>query len=75
MGGPGDCPTDWIKSDTEREVSYDTLYIWTLKRHDDTNDLLTKQTLPDLREWSHGGEGGRMGGRDSTETETLLNTL
>ena len=32
MGGPRDCHTEWSKSDTERQISYDTTYMWNLKK-------------------------------------------
>ena len=31
MDGPGDCHTEWSKSDTERQI-YDTAYMWNLKK-------------------------------------------
>ena len=37
MGGPRDCPTERSKSDREREISYEILYMWNLKRND-TNE-------------------------------------
>ena len=30
--GPGDCHTEWSKSDTERHISCDITYMWTLKK-------------------------------------------
>ena len=37
MDGPGDCHTKWSKSETERQISYGSTYIWNLKY--DTNEL------------------------------------
>ena len=31
VDGPRDCHTEWSKSERERQVSYDTAYIWNLK--------------------------------------------
>ena len=41
MDGPTECHTEWSKSDREREISCDILYVHNLKRND-TNEL-TKQ--------------------------------
>ena len=41
MDGPGDYHTKWSKSDTERQVSCDTTYMWNLKNND-TNELIYK---------------------------------
>ena len=32
MDGPRDCHTEWSKSDTEGQISYDTAYMWDLKK-------------------------------------------
>ena len=32
MDEPRDCHTEWSKSERERLVSYDTAYIWNLKK-------------------------------------------
>ena len=32
MGGPRDCHTEWIKSDRDRQISYDIAYMWNLKK-------------------------------------------
>ena len=31
MDGPRDCYTEWSKSDTERQASYDITHMWNLK--------------------------------------------
>ena len=31
MGGPGDYHTKWSKSERERQISYDIIYLWNLK--------------------------------------------
>ena len=41
MDGPKDCPTKWSKSDTERQISYDTTYTYNLKKNS-TNELIYK---------------------------------
>ena len=40
MDGPRDCHTEWV-SQTEKEISYDTVYKQNLKRND-TNELTYK---------------------------------
>ena len=40
MDGPGDCHTEWSKSDRERQI-YDTTYMWNLKKA--TNELIYKR--------------------------------
>ena len=54
-----------VKSDREKEISYDMAYTWNLKRND-TNERIykTKQTHR-LRERTYGYQGGRVEGRDS----------
>ena len=32
MDGPRDCQTEGSKSDRERQISYDTAYMWNLKQ-------------------------------------------
>ena len=32
MDGPRNCPTEWGKSYRERHISYDIIYMWTLKK-------------------------------------------
>ena len=32
MDGPRDCDTEWRKSDTERQISYDIAYLWNKKK-------------------------------------------
>ena len=32
MDGPRDSHTEWSKSDTERQISYDIAYMWDLKK-------------------------------------------
>ena len=38
MNEPRDCYTEWSKSDTERQISYDIAYMWNLKY--DTDELI-----------------------------------
>ena len=42
MDGPRDYHTEWSKSDTERQISYDIAYMWNLKKRVQMN-LFTKQ--------------------------------
>ena len=32
MDGPGDCHTDWSKSEREKQIPYINAHIWNLKR-------------------------------------------
>ena len=43
MDGPGDYHTEQSTSDRERQISYDSAYMWNLKKMIQMN-LLTKQT-------------------------------
>ena len=54
-----------VKSDRERQISYDTTYMWNLKKMIQMN-LFTKQKQTHrLREPIYGYQGARVGGRDS----------
>ena len=44
MDGPRDCDTEWSKSDTERQISYDITYIWNLKKKG-TNEHIYKTEI------------------------------
>ena len=44
MEGPRECHTEWSKSNREREILYDILYIWTLKGND-TNELIKQKEI------------------------------
>ena len=41
MNGLRECYTKWSKSDREGEISYDTSYVWNIKRND-TNEVAYK---------------------------------
>ena len=40
MDGSRDCHSEWNKSDTERQISHDIAYMWTLKNG--TNEFILK---------------------------------
>ena len=42
MDGPRDLHTEWSKSDTEKQISYDIAYMWNLKKGVQMN-LFTKE--------------------------------
>ena len=42
MDGPRDCQTEWSKSDTERQITYDTAYMYNLKKKIAQMNLFTK---------------------------------
>ena len=44
MDGPGDYHTKWSKSDRERQIAYETTYMWNLKRND-SNELIYKTEI------------------------------
>ena len=43
MDGPRDCDTEWRKSDTERQISYDIAYLWNKKKKQVQMNLFAKQ--------------------------------
>ena len=43
MDGPRDCHTEWSKSERERQISYDTAYMWNLKNG--TNEPIYKTEI------------------------------
>ena len=43
MDGPRDCCTEWSKSDTERQMSYDIAHTCNLKKKRVEMNLFTKQ--------------------------------
>ena len=45
MDGPRDYHSKWCKPDRQRQVSYDTLYMWNLKKKKDTNVLFYKTEI------------------------------
>ena len=48
MDGPRDCHTKRSKSERERQIPYDTTYMWTLKY--DTNELIYETETDSYRE-------------------------
>ena len=62
IDGPRDCHTEWIKSDREREISYDITYMQNLKRND-TNECIYKTETDSqtyrMNLWLPVGEGWR----------------
>ena len=64
MDGPRDYHTKWSKSERERQIPYDTTYMWNLKY--DTNELIyeteTDSDIEDRRVVAKGEDGwGREG--------------
>ena len=56
MDEPRECHTEWSKSDTEGEISYDIPYMWNLKRSD-TNEFTKQKEIHRLRTWTYGFQG------------------
>ena len=49
MDWPRDCITEWNKSGRERQLSYDIVYVWNLKKND-INELIYKTEI-DAQTW------------------------
>ena len=45
MDGPRDYHTKWSKSDRERKTLYDIIYMWNLKKKNDTKELPYKTEI------------------------------
>ena len=45
MDGPRDYHTEWSESDRERQISYDTTYMWNLKKKKSTNEPFYKTEI------------------------------
>ena len=45
MDGPRDCHTERSKSDTERQISYDIVYMWNLKKKKSSNEPIYKTEI------------------------------
>ena len=61
MDGPRDHHIKWSKSDRERQILYDSTYVWNLKKLILMN-LFTKQKQTHrLREQTYGYQGGKDG--------------
>ena len=45
VDGPRDCHTEWNKSDKERQISYDTIYMWNLKKNSINKVIHVKNNL------------------------------
>ena len=60
MDGPGDCHTQWNKSDTERQISYDIAYMRNLKKWYKWTYLQNRTRVTDVKDnLMVTGEGGR----------------
>ena len=56
MDGSKKCHIKWSKSDREGEISYDTPYMWNLKRND-TNKHTKQKEIHRLRKRTHDCQG------------------
>ena len=76
MGGPGDYHAKWSKSDRERQISYDIVYMRNLKTWYKWTYLQNRNRLIDLeKELMVTSEGGSGKGKDwefDIDTYTLL---
>ena len=48
MDGPRDYYTKWSKSDRERQILYDTAYMWNIKKLYKQTYLQNRNTLTDI---------------------------
>ena len=48
LDGPRDYHTKWSKSDRERQISYDIIYMWTLKKWCKSTYLQSRNRLIDI---------------------------
>ena len=51
MDGPRDYHAKWSKSERDRQISYDTIYMWNLKS--DTNELIYKTVTDFINTYRH----------------------
>ena len=51
MDGPGDYHTKWTKSDREIQISYDSTYVWNLKKKKSYANELIYKTETDTDLW------------------------
>ena len=59
MDGPRDYHTKWSKSDRERQISYDVVYMWNLKEKKTQMSLFPKQKQTHShRKQTHGNHKG-----------------
>ena len=63
MDGPRDYHTKWNKSDRERQISYDIIYMWHLQKWYKWTYLQSQKQTHRLRKGTYGfgGEGGKQG--------------
>ena len=63
MDGPRDCHTEWSKSDREKQISYDIVYMWGLKKCYKWTCLQNRNRVTDVGNKPYGYLGGK-GRRD-----------
>ena len=65
MDGPRDYCIKWSKPDSERQISYDIVYMfiydymWSLKEKNDTNELTSKAEAHRHRKETYGYQKGK----------------
>ena len=67
MDGPRDYHTKWSKSCRERQISYDIIYMWNLKKWYKWTYLQNRNRLADLENKLMVTKGERLGGGDKLE--------
>ena len=62
MDGPRDCHTEWSKSDRERQISYDIIYVWNLKKKGTSELIYKTERIKDVEKKNLHYQGGWGGG-------------
>ena len=74
MDGPRDCPTEWSKSDRERQI-YDITYMWNLKKWYKWSYLQNRNRVTDIENKlmvTKGESGGGISWDIGIDIYTLL---
>ena len=77
MDGPRDCHTEWSKSETERQIPYNTDYMWNLEKWYRWTYLQSRNRVTDVENKlmvTSGGRGGGMNWEIGIGIYTLLCT-
>ena len=62
MDGPRDCHTEWSKSEREKQISYDIIYMWNLEKWYRWTYLQGRNRDTDVENKLMDTKGGREGG-------------
>ena len=67
IDGPRNYRAKWSKSERERQISYDSIYMW--NRKNNTNELIYKAEDSKLWKQSYDYQRGKATGRDKLQGE------